>query len=58
MLVSQEVKKGNYEQAQKYSNLAKLFCWISIGLSIFCGGISSITNMDEWRNALNGTPLP
>ena len=58
VLVSQEVKKGNYEQAQKYSNLAKLFCWISIGLSIFCGGISSITNMDEWRNALNGTPLP
>lgn len=58
VLVSQEVKKGNYEQAQKYSNLAKLFCWISIGLSIFCGGISSIANMDEWRNALNGTPLP
>lgn len=58
VLVSQEVKKGNYEQAQKYSNLAKLFCWISIGLSIFCGGISSIANMDEWRNAFNGTPLP
>jgi len=58
VLVSQEVKKGNYELAQKYSNLTKLFCWISIGLSIFCGGISSIANMDEWRNALNGTPLP
>ncbi len=58
VLVSQEVKKGNYEQAQKYSNLAKIFCWISIVLSIFCGGFSSIANMDEWRSALNGTTIP
>ena len=57
-LVSQEVRKGNYELAQKYSNLAKLFCWISIGLSIFCGGISSILNMDQWRDTLNGTTIP
>ncbi len=58
VLVSQEVKNGNYELAQKYSNLAKLFCWISIGLSIFCGGISSIANMDQWRNSLNGITTP
>ena len=58
VLVSQEVKKGNYEQAQKYSNLAKLFCWISIGLSIFCGGISSITNMNEWSSVIRSPVNP
>ena len=58
IMVSQEVKKGNYEQAQKYSDLVKIFCWISIGLSIFCGGISSITNMNEWNNVLNSTTTP
>ena len=57
-MVSQEVKKGNYEQAQKYSNLAKLFCWISIGLSIFCGGISSITNMNEWSSVIRSPVNP
>ena len=58
VLVSQEVKKGNYELAQKYSNLAKLFCWISIGLSIFCGGISSIANMDEWSSIIRSPVNP
>ena len=56
VMVSQEVKKGNYEQAQKYSNLVNIFCWISIGLSIFCGGISSIANYGEWSASLNSTP--
>ena len=58
IMVSQEVKKGNYEQAQKYSDLVKIFCWISIGLSIFCGGISSITNMNEWSSNLNSITTP
>ena len=57
-MVSQEVKKGNYEQAQKYANLANIFCWISIGLSIFCGGISSITNMDEWSSIIRSPVNP
>ena len=57
-LVSQEVKKGNYEQARKYSNYANIFCWASIILSFFCGGISSISNMGEWRAILNGTATP
>ena len=58
IMVTQEVKKGNYEQAQKYSSLVNIFCWISIGLSIFCGGISSITNYGEWSSSFNsiGTP--
>ena len=58
IMVNQEVKKGNYEQAQKYSNLVNIFCWISIGLSIFCGGISSITNMGEWSASLNSSGTP
>ena len=57
-MVSQEVKKGNYKQAQYYANLAKIFCWISIILSIFCGGISSITNMDEWSSAIRSPVNP
>ena len=57
-MVSQEVKKGNYEQARKYSNYANIFCWASIILSFFCGGISSISNMGEWRAILNGTATP
>ena len=57
-MVSQEVKKGNYKQAQYYANLAKLFCWISIGLSIFCGGISSITNMNEWSSVIRSPVNP
>ena len=58
IMVSQEVKKGNYEQAQKYSNLVNIFCWISIGLSIFCGGISSIANMDEWSSVIRSPVNP
>ena len=58
IMVSQEVKKGNYEQAQKYSNLVNIFCWISIGLSIFCGGISSITNYGEWSSSFNSIGSP
>ncbi len=42
VLVTQEVNKGNYEQAEKYSNLAKIFCWISIAMGLLCGGGSSI----------------
>ena len=57
-MVSQEVKKGNFKQAQYYSNLAKIFCWISIGLSIFCGGISSITNMNEWSSVIRSPVNP
>ena len=57
-MVSQEVKKGNFKQAQYYSNLAKIFCWISIILSIFCGGISSITNMDEWSSVIRSPVNP
>ena len=57
-MVSQEVKKGNYEQARKYSNLANIFCWVSIGLSIFCGGISSLSNLGELSARLNATGTP
>ena len=52
-MVTQEVKKGNYEQARKFSNLAKIFCWISIILSLFCGGVSSIVDSEKW-----GVDLP
>ena len=57
-MVTQEVKKGNFEQAQKYSNLANIFCWVSIGLSFFCGGISSLSNIGELTSKMNtiGTP--
>ncbi len=48
-MVNQEVKKGNYEQARKFSNLAKIFCWISIVLSLFCGGVSSIVDSEKWN---------
>ena len=58
IMVNQEVNKGNYEQAQKYSNLVNIFCWISIGLSIFCGGISSLTNIGEWSATLNSSGTP
>jgi len=58
IMVNQEVQKGNYEQAQKYSNLVNIFCWISIGLSIFCGGISSLTNIGEWSATLNSSGTP
>ncbi len=58
IMVNQEVNKGNYEQAQKYSNLVNIFCWISIGLSIFCGGISSIANIGEWSATLNSSGTP
>ena len=57
VLVTQEVNKGNYEQAQKYSNLAKIFCWISIVLGLFCGGGSSIFSMlSETASAISPTP--
>lgn len=47
-MVSHEVKKGNYEQARKYSSIARILCWISIILSLFCGGVSSIVEPDRW----------
>ena len=57
VLVTQEVNKGNYEQAEKYSNLAKIFCWISIVLGLFCGGGSSIFSMlSETASAISPTP--
>lgn len=58
ILVSQEIKKGNYEQAQKYSSLVNIFCWISIGLSIFCGGISSLSNIAELISEMNNKAIP
>jgi len=57
-MVSQEVKKGNFEQAQKYSNLAKFFCWVSIILSLFCGGISAFTDLAEQIVSLKGAAAP
>ena len=57
-LTAQEVKKGNYEQAQKYSNLANIFCWVSIGLSLLCGGISSLSNLGELSARLNSIGSP
>ena len=57
VLVTQEVNKGNYEQAEKYSNLAKIFCWISIVLGLFCGGGSSIFSMlSDTASAISPTP--
>ncbi len=58
-MVSREVQVGNYEQAQKYSNLAKTFCWISIILGIVCGGGSSIfSTLGEAVSAATGTGKP
>jgi hypothetical protein len=59
VLVTQEVNKGNYEQAQKYSNLAKIFCWISIILGLLCGGGSSlISSFEEIGAAASGAAAP
>ena len=57
-LTAQEVKKGNYEQARKYSNYANIFCWASIILSFFCGGISSLSNLGELSARLNSFGSP
>jgi hypothetical protein len=43
--VSKHIQEGDYEAAKKSSDLAKLFCWISVVLSIVCGGGSSILNI-------------
>jgi len=40
--VSKHIQEGDYEAAKKSSDLAKLFCWISVILSLVCGGGSSI----------------
>ena len=43
--VSKHIQEGDYEAAKKSADLAKLFCFISIGLTIVCGGGSSIMNI-------------
>lgn len=57
-MVSREVQKGDFEKARKYSNLAKIFCWISIGLSLFCGGLSFIPNLAELVSSSGAAPVP
>ena len=44
MQVSKHLQNGNYEAAKKSSDLAKLFCWISVILAVVCGGGSSVLN--------------
>ncbi len=58
-MVSQQIQAGNYEQAQKYSNLAKTFCWISIFLGLFCcGGSSILSSFEEAASAAAGAAAP
>jgi hypothetical protein len=40
--VSKYIRDGNYEEAQKCADRAQLFCWISVGLGLFCNAGSSI----------------
>ena len=44
MQVSKHLQNGNYEAAKKSSDLAKLFCWISVILAVVCGGGTSVLN--------------
>ena len=58
-MVSQQIQAGNYEQAQKYSNLAKTFCWISVILGLFCcGGTSILNSFGEAASAAAGAVSP
>ncbi len=40
--VSKHIENGDYEAARKSANNAQLFCWISIGIGLFCNIGSSI----------------
>lgn len=42
--VSSHIRTGNYEEAQKCSERALLFCWISLGVGLFCNIASSVVN--------------